>query len=90
MKTMIKYNMVSDENKDWVKKDNVDYVAQLKQKDLQAGYSGDIDPSLEMVQITDNIALLLTLLRPILDFNKAVLGWVCTVSSTTKTGCHRS
>jgi uncharacterized protein (DUF488 family) len=36
MKTMIKYNMVSVENKTWVKTDNVDYVAQLKQKDLQA------------------------------------------------------
>ncbi len=36
LKTMIKYNMVSDENKTWLKTDNVDYVAQLKEKDLQA------------------------------------------------------
>jgi uncharacterized protein YwgA len=36
LKTMIKYELVSDVNKTWVKKDNTDYVSQLKQKDLQA------------------------------------------------------
>jgi uncharacterized protein (DUF488 family) len=36
MKTMIKYNMISEKDKAWVKTDDIDYVAQLKQKDLQA------------------------------------------------------
>ena len=36
LKTMTKYNMVSDEDIAWVKTDNTDYVAQLKEKDLQA------------------------------------------------------
>lgn len=36
LKTMIKYNLVSDENKSWVKTDVTDYVSQLKQQDLYA------------------------------------------------------
>lgn len=36
LNTMIKYSMVSDENKAWVKVDDIDYVSQLKQKDFQA------------------------------------------------------
>ena len=36
LKTMVKYNLVADENKTWVKSDDTDYMIQLKQKDLQA------------------------------------------------------
>lgn len=36
LKTMMKYSLVNEENKTWVKTDDIDYVAQLKQKDLQA------------------------------------------------------
>lgn len=36
LNTMIKYNLVSDENKSWSKIDNTDFISQLKQKDLQA------------------------------------------------------
>lgn len=36
LKTMIKYNLVSLENNNWVKVDHSDYLSQLKSKDLQA------------------------------------------------------
>jgi len=36
LKTMIKYNLVVDENITWLKTDVTDYLVQLKQKDLQA------------------------------------------------------
>lgn len=36
LKTMTKYNLVLDENKTWIKIDDTDYIAHLKQKDFQA------------------------------------------------------
>lgn len=36
LKTMIKYNLVLEEGKTWIKTDETDFLSQLKQKDLQA------------------------------------------------------